>query len=265
MDIACIQLFLHAAKKKAYPHIARLSAYHAVAGEVADACWENRSKRRIAREKFGVWSRSTAVIDTFWSSVLRGRTRDATTGFDGTDRSKFSVLAYGDGKWAGGRAPHVRIRESAERIFGRSRVKTVWEYNTSQKCNVCGDVVQGVVDRHKNNKKGRACGALDRGLKLCTRSTCSSFLDRDVNVRSHTHTRPERTPHILTHAHAHHTRSHHPTPQAGLNIMKALLAELRGEERPRHLRKDFDTTSSVTTGNPPGHNAQLFARSFRIY
>jgi hypothetical protein len=43
--------------------------------------------------------------------------------------------------------------------------------------------VQGVVDRHKNKTKGLPPSAVDRGHKHCARSTCSCFLDRDVNVR----------------------------------------------------------------------------------
>jgi hypothetical protein len=186
--------------------IDRLAEYHAVAGAVADACWANRSKRRVSRARFGVWSRSTAAIDAFWAEVLRGRARDGTTGFDRPRQGFVTVLAYGDGKWGRGRAPHVRIRASADRTFRPAHVITTIEYDTTATCHVCGDVQQGVVDQHKNHMKGSPAGALENGLKHCARSTCSSFHDRDVN--------------------------------AALNILKALLAELRGEGRPTHLRRD---------------------------
>ena len=87
-----------------------------------------------------------------------------------------------------------------------ARVITIDEFNTSKTCHVCGDVLQGVVDSTKNFLRGAPAGAADRGLKHCARSTCSSFLDRDVN--------------------------------AALNILKALLAQLRGVPRPIHLQRD---------------------------
>ena len=116
-----------------------------------------------------MWSRSTAAIDGFWAGVVRAVGPGA-------------VLGYGDAKFIG-RAPNVRIRQSAERAFGRARVVAIDEFRTSATCHVCGDRLQGVVDAHKNHIKGLPAGAVDRGLKRCARSTCSSFLDRDVNVR----------------------------------------------------------------------------------
>ena len=187
--------------------IDQLAAYHAALNDVAEACWANGLKPRRAREAFGVWSRLTAAIDTFWATVLRGRECDGTRGFDGSRRDYFSILAYGDGKWGGGRSPQKAIRQGAERAFSRKRVLTEKEYNTTKTCHVCGDVLQGVVDRHKNLRHGIPAGALDRGIKRCNHTFCSSFLDRDVN--------------------------------AALNILKALLARLRGEQRPPNLRQDY--------------------------
>jgi len=92
------------------------------------------------------------------------------------------VLGYGDAG-AGGRAPSVQLRQGAERAFGRARVIKIDEWGTSAKCHVCGTRLQGVVDPTKNRKKGLPAGAIDRGLKHCSNNTCSSFLDRDVNVR----------------------------------------------------------------------------------
>jgi transposase len=74
------------------------------------------------------------------------------------------------------------VRDSAEKVFRRDRVITVEEFNTTKTCHTCGDVLQGIVDRTKNFKKGAPAGAVDRGFKHCARSTCSSFLDRDINV-----------------------------------------------------------------------------------
>jgi hypothetical protein len=157
--------------------IDRLSAYHEVAHSVAEKCWANRSKRRIPHAAFGVWSRSTAAIDSFWSGVLRGRACDGTLGFEGR-----TILGYGNGSWGGGRGPHKRILDSAKRIFGRARVFMVDEFNTSKTCHVCGDFLRDIIDRPKNMSKGRPAGAVVRGLKHCLRSSCSSYLDRDVNV-----------------------------------------------------------------------------------
>jgi hypothetical protein len=197
----------------------RLAQYHAVAERTAGACWANRSKRRISRAAFGVWSRSTAMLDSFWAGVLRGRARDGTLGREAT-----TVLGYGAG-WGGtGGGPHKRVRDSAERIFTRARVTTIEEFNTSKTCHVCGDVLQGVVEREKNFKKGAPAGAVDRGLKHCARRTCSSFLDRDVN--------------------------------AALNMLKVLLARLRGEERPLHLRRD-SVQSLVCVDRPSFHMTAL--------
>ena len=198
--------------------IDELAAYHAVLNDVAEACWENGLKPRRARQAFGVWSRLTAAIDTFWATVLRGRKCDGTTGFDGSRRDYFSVLAYGDGKWGGGRSPQKAIRQGAERAFSRKRVLTTHEFDTTKTCHVCGDVLQGVVDRQKNLRLGFHAGALDRGIKHCANSFCSTYLDRDVN--------------------------------AALNILHAKLATLRGEQRPPHLRQDY----ALRYPNPENHS-----------
>jgi hypothetical protein len=160
--------------------IDRLAEYHAVAGEVAEKCWENRSKRRISRAAFGFWSRQVAAADRFWSTVLRGRACDGTANFDGV-----TMLAYGDGKWGGGRGPHKLVYDSAVRVFGRENVIKTDEYLTSQMHHGCGDKLQDVVDAHKNYKTrgGHAC-ATERSLKRCARTSCSSWHDRDVNVRN---------------------------------------------------------------------------------
>jgi transposase len=80
------------------------------------------------------------------------------------------------------------------------------EFRTSKTCHCCGDVLRGVVEREKNFKKGAPAGAVDRGVKHCARSTCSTFLDRDVN--------------------------------AALNMLKVTLTLLRGVERPQHLQRE---------------------------
>lgn len=155
----------------------RLAEYHAVSSSVADALWANRSKARVSRAAFGYWSRSTAAMDAFWARFARGRACDGTTGREGS-----TYLGYGDAA-VGGRAPTVRMRQSAERVLARGRVVLLDEFLTSATCHTCGDRVQGVVDRHKNKTKGLPPSAVDRGHKHCARSTCSCFLDRDVNVR----------------------------------------------------------------------------------
>ena len=121
--------------------------------------------------------RQQGAIDGFLAGVLRGRARDGTLGFEGR-----TIIGYGNGAWGGGRAPSARIRASAERIFGHERVIDTDEFLTTATCHVCGDVLQGIIDTHKNFLRGAPAGALDRGLKRCARSSCSSFLDRDVNV-----------------------------------------------------------------------------------
>jgi hypothetical protein len=164
-------------------------------------------------------------MDAFWARVLRGRECDGTTG-----REKVTVLGFGDAA-VGGRAPTMRMRESAKRVFSRERVRLIDEFNTSKTCHVCGDVLQSVVDRDKNYKRGLPAGATDRGIKHCARSTCSSFVDRDVNV-SGARARVRRA------GRARALTTPLPAPQAALNILKLLLALLRRQERPTHLRRD---------------------------
>jgi len=149
-----------------------------VAGATAEACWTNRLRRRVSRAAFGVWSRSTAMLDAFWTAVRKGRACDGTAGMGAR-----TVIGYGAG-WGdkGGGGPHKRVRASADRIFGKARVITIKEWNTSKTCHVCGSTLQGIVDRSKNFKRGGHPYAVDRGLKRCA-SSCSSFLDRDGNVR----------------------------------------------------------------------------------
>jgi hypothetical protein len=156
----------------------RLAAYHETAGRVAEACWVNRSHTRISRAAFGFWIRQTGAIDSFWQRVLNGRECDGTDKFKGR-----TVLAYGDGKWPGGRAPHKRILDSAIRVFGRECVMTTKEFNTTKTHHHCGDEQQDVVDQEKNYKKGGHASATERSLKRCNRTSCSSWQDRDVNVR----------------------------------------------------------------------------------
>ena len=158
---------------------ARLAEYHAVSASVAEACWANRTKKRISRAAFGFWSRARSCLDGFWATVKKGRERDGTASFKGP-----IVLAMGDGKWGVGRAPTQALRESARRIFGAANVIDTHEYMTSQGCHVCGDVLQDVFDLYYNKRHGLPPGFLARGLKHCARSSCSSFHDRDVNVRT---------------------------------------------------------------------------------
>jgi len=125
-------------------------------------------------------------------------------------------------------------RPTAHQPFGRARVVELDEWGTSAKCHVCGDRLQGIVDRAKNRKQGLPAGAIDRGLKRCNRNSCSSFLDRDVNVRA---VPPPAAPAaraapLLIPPHS------RPRAQAALNILKLLVAKLRGDERPYSLRRD---------------------------
>jgi hypothetical protein len=199
-EVAAEHALLATASRKTM-RLDRLAQYHAVAAATAEACWANRSKPRISRAAFGVWSRSTALLDAFWASVRRGRARDGTL-----HKESCTLLGYGAGWGFTGGGPHRRVRVSADKVFGAARVITVDEFNTTKSCHVCGDELQGVLDRTKNFKRGAPAGAVDRGLKRCARRSCSSFLDRDVN--------------------------------AALNMLKALLADLRSGERPTHLRRD---------------------------
>jgi hypothetical protein len=175
-EVAAQEALISTASRKTM-RLDRLSEYHAVCQSTADEFWKNRSRARISRAAFGVWSRSTSLLDSFWAGVLRGRARDGTLRMESR-----TLLGYGDGKWKGGRGPHKRVRDSAEKVFGRNRVISVSEYNTTKTCHTCGDVLQGIVDRTKNFKRGAPAGAVDRGVKHCARRTCSIFLDRDVNV-----------------------------------------------------------------------------------
>ena len=93
-EVAAEHAQLSTASRKTM-RVDRLSQYHAAAAATADACWASRSKRRVARAAFGVWSRSTAAMDAFWAGVLRGRARDGTLGLEAR-----TVLGFGD--WPGG-------------------------------------------------------------------------------------------------------------------------------------------------------------------
>ena len=111
---------------------------------------------------------------------------------------------------------------SAQRTFHPSRVLPIEEHRTTKTCHCCGHVLEGVIDMAKNTRKGAPPSALDRGAKHCSRSHCSAFLDRDTN--------------------------------AALNIRKVLIATLRGEERPQHLRRDCgpEGEPASTPYAPPG-------------
>ena len=177
-EVAAQHALLSTACRKTM-RVGRLAEYHHVVAATAGACWANRERRRIARAAFGVWCRSNAALDAFWAGVLRGRKCDGTTGMESR-----TVMGYGD--WRGGfGAPTARVRASANLVFrgrGAGRVVEIDEFNTSMTCHCCGDVLQDVVDTKKNFKNGRPAGAVERGLKHCLRQTCSTFLDRDVNV-----------------------------------------------------------------------------------
>ena len=201
--------------------VADIAAYNAVMREVALAIWKNRCRRRVARAALTFYLHSLSACDSFWAKVKRSSQHKGSQG---------TIIGYGDATWARGRAPNKRLRESAVRTFGRANVIAINEFNTSKSCHACGCELQGVVDRAKNLKKGLPAGAPDRGLKRCNSSSCSSFWDRDVNVRAcRLGVQTTRTP---------PSHSPPPTPQAALNMLKALLSQLRGEERPAHLRVD---------------------------
>jgi hypothetical protein len=239
----------------------RLADYHAVAGSVADACWANRSKRRIARAAFGVWSRSQGFIDGFFSRLLAGTARGGARRT--AEEQRRTVLGFGDGKWLG-RAPIGRCRESAERIFRRAgaTVLHIDEFMTSKRCRVCGDDLQDVVDSENNKKRARPAGAACRDLKRCSRTSCSSLLDRDANVSRGAEGGEEggeegggeEVP-ILTPPHTTHPADH---TQAGLSLLQKTLCRVRGIEEPKHLRRDFVRVTE-TTRTP--HGSERTARA----
>lgn len=182
------------------PCPAALGRYHAAWDTVAEACWANRLKPRVANAAFTFWQRSTSALDRHAAQVERGRARDGTLGFRGR-----TIVAFGNG---GGRGdfPVVRLREAFVRTLGADRVVHTDEYMTSQ-YHTTGVKLGGILDKN-HNMRGAPAGALLRGLKQYTdTSGMSYYVDRDVN--------------------------------AALNILATLLAHLRGAERPPHLRRDF--------------------------
>lgn len=178
-----------------------LGRYHAVLEDVAEAWWRNRLKPRVGNAAFTFWQRSTSALDSFAAEVHRGRARDGTLGFEGR-----TIVAFGDGAVGRGDFPVARLRQSFERTLGKERVDVTDEYMTSQ-CHTSGTKLAGILDKN-HNMRGAPAGALIRGLKqYLNTSGMSCYVDRDVN--------------------------------AALNILSILLAKLRGEERPQHLRRDF--------------------------
>ena len=125
-----------------------------------------------------------------------------------------------------------------------------------KRCRVCGDDLQDVVDSENNKKRARPAGAACRDLKRCSRTSCSSLLDRDANVSRGTEGGEEggeeggggeEVP-ILTPPHTTHPADH---TQAGLSLLQKTLCRVRGIEEPKHLRRDF-VRETETTRTPHG-------------
>ena len=251
-------------RNTSYP--GRLGEYHAVVSAVAEAVHASRAKRRVRRAKFTYYMRSTSVIDKFWAMVRRGRARDGTLGME-----DFSLLAYGEagvsGRWAGG-GPHRRMWVSAQRTFRKSHVVRVDEYNTSKKHAYCGAVLAGVVSRGGHTRHGGVYGAVERGIKMCTSTSCLNFVDRDVNAAlnilhafiatlrvskgrvplsaggggQHITAAPQLTTHPL------------PQPQPHKPTLTLFFCIAQGQERPMFLQRDGVTGFSET-------GAQIAARA----
>ena len=200
-------------RNTSYPE--RLGAYHVIFNSVAAACQANRARRRVRRAHFTYYMLSTSVMDKFWATVRRGRARDGTRKMEAK-----TLLAYGkegpDGHWRGG-GPHKRLFASAQRVFHPTRVAKIAEYNTTKTHAHCGAVLSDVVDNNKNHKQRLPHGALEHSLKHCPK--CSSLVDRDVN--------------------------------AAINILKAFVATLRGQQRPAHLL-GVDSDKGALAGHPGG-------------
>ena len=195
-------------RKTARP--ATLGRYLAVLDRVAEACWANRLKPRVGNAEFTFWQRSTSALDTFAASVQRGRARDGTLGFKGR-----TIVIIGDGGGTGA-FPVARMRQAFARTLGARSIVAMDEYMTSQRHSTCGSLLAGVVDKNYN-MRGAPAGALYRGLKQCFNTSCMScYVDRDVD--------------------------------AALSMLTCFLADVRGEERPEHLRRDFV--------GPGGHDDQ---------
>jgi hypothetical protein len=190
-----------------------LGRYHGVLEQVADAWWANRLKPRVGNAAFTFWQRSTSALDSFAARVHRGRARDGTQGFKGR-----TVVAYGTGA-RGGVFPTVQLRKAFARVLGAARVVDTDEFMTSQR-HWGGQMLDGIPDKN-HNLRGAPAGALIRGLKqYTTTSGMSTNVDRDVN--------------------------------AALGIHTTLLADVRGEERPFHLRRDTGPRGADVQGAAQG-------------
>ena len=182
--------------------------------QVYNILWDEKLKRRWARNRFGTYVRKAETLDAYFKKLK-------------ADGAGIRAAYIGGGKWS----PSQKGRETVpvdivsrrfRRYFSKwnsdtkqhvSYAKTVQEDYTSQCCFRCGDrtceVFEKVVmdgarrEENKKNKEGWKNDRKIRGLRFCDSKSCGCLIDRDF--------------------------------QGAMNIMGLGLAEDGGRSRPTHL------------------------------
>jgi hypothetical protein len=193
--------------------------YLQVYAEVYDTLWDEKLKRRWARNRFGTHIRKPAALDSHFRQLK-------------ADGAGTRAAYIGGGRWS----PSQKGRETTpvdivSRRFRRyfshwdsakrqhvSYAKTVAEQFTSQCCFKCGcrtrEVYEQVIsdptlrEENKKNKEGWKNDRLVRGLRFCDSKSCGCLIDRDF--------------------------------QGAMNIMGLGLAEDSGKARPTHLTHETE-------------------------
>jgi hypothetical protein len=127
--------------------------------------WDHYTKNKWNRQRFGVYIKKNKCLDTFFASMrLKNEPKP--------------IIAYGAAKFN----PSNKNELSAPTTFLSKKcgkfycTKMIDEFNTSKMCSNCGKKLDSTF-RIVNGK----CLEV-RGLKWCSSTTCSKFVNRDQNA-----------------------------------------------------------------------------------
>lgn len=175
----------------------------AEAGGAYARTWAIKSRKCWRHQRFREYMLKRKCIDHFFRDVVNGDPLcKANPGF----KPRAPVFAWGDAKFAAaGRGEAGGVPVGALPRHARhhaAAVVGVDEFRTSQKCRTCGAQTRAVQE--DEIQEGATARREIRGLKFCP--NCEKLLDRDAN--------------------------------AAANILACHVAHLRGEARPRALRRE---------------------------
>jgi hypothetical protein len=127
--------------------------------------WNHYTQNKWNRQRFGVYIKKNKCLDTFFASMRQ-------------NNEPKPIIAYGAAKFNPSNknelsAPTTFLSKKCSKFY---QIKMIDEYNTTKMCSNCGSKLESTF-RMINGK----CLEV-RGLKWCSSTTCSKFVNRDHNA-----------------------------------------------------------------------------------